>query len=84
MGDMGDMGERAVDEEVARLTDGLWEHGRKTPAMEESHEDRFHEVVAMVAEHNGRAAVRARDPAESAAPQLRAERTRPGPRAPCP
>jgi hypothetical protein len=68
------MRQRAVDEQVALLVHQLRRHGGQPPAMEEVHEERLEDVVAVVAQHHGRAPLLARYAVEVAAAQARAER----------
>ena len=57
----GDEGQRARNEQIAILVQQFRRHGCQTPAMKEVHEKGFQNVVAMVPEHNGRAALLTRN-----------------------
>ena len=61
---LGDMGEGAVDEEVAFFVQKLRRHRREASAVEEVHEERLENVVAVMPENDRRAPFLARDPVE--------------------
>ena len=71
----GDKGQRAVQEQIALFVDQLWRHGGQPPAVEQVHEEGFQNVVAVMPQHDRRAALLAGNPVQIAAPQPRAQRT---------
>ena len=65
---LGAIGERPQHHHVALVVEQLWRHGGKPAAMEQVHEEGFENVLAVMAEHQRRAALLARDAVEMAAP----------------
>ena len=50
---LGDMGQRPVDEQVARLVEQFWRHGGEATTVKQVHEEGFENVIAMVAQNYG-------------------------------
>ena len=68
------MGQRAVNEKIALFVHQLGRHRRQPSAVKEVHEKGLEDVVPVVAQHDGGAALFTRDPVQVAAPQTRTER----------
>ena len=71
---LGAIAQRPQHHDVALVVEQFRRHRGEPAAMEEVHEERFEDVLAVVAEHQRRAALLPRDAVEMAAPQPRAER----------
>ncbi len=74
-----DMGERAIEKQVAFLVDQLWRHRGKAPAVKQVHEECLKNVVTVVAEHDSCAAFLTRDAVKITTSQARAKRAESAP-----